>query len=66
MGSWPNALTFAPYTLLQGQGRPAMTATIHVAQMVPYILLLLVLIPNSPLGLLFDAVYALTGVLIGA
>lgn len=43
MGSWPNALTFAPYTLLQGQGRPDMTAKIHVAQMVPYILLLLVL-----------------------
>lgn len=31
-----------------------------------FVLLLLVLIPNSPLVLLFDAVYALTGVLIGA
>jgi O-antigen/teichoic acid export membrane protein len=43
IGSWPNALTFAPYTLLQGQGRPDMTAKIHVAQMVPYVALLLLL-----------------------
>lgn len=31
-----------------------------------FVLLLLVLIPNSPIGLLFDVVFALTGVLIGA
>jgi Zn-dependent protease len=30
------------------------------------LLLVLVLIPNSPIGLLFDAVFVLTGVLIGA
>jgi O-antigen/teichoic acid export membrane protein len=43
VGSWPNALTFAPYTLLQGQGRPDITAKLHAAQMVPYVLLLLLL-----------------------
>ena len=45
--------------------RTAMT----IQRYAPYgvlVLLLLVLIPNSPIGLLFDAVYALTGVLIGA
>jgi Zn-dependent protease len=45
--------------------RTAMT----IQRYAPYgvlVLLLLVLIPNSPIGLLFDAVFALTGVLIGA
>ncbi|MCF3641763.1 oligosaccharide flippase family protein [Rhizobium sp. TRM95111] len=43
-GVLPNALTFAPYTLLQAQGRPDLTAKFHMAQMLPYALVLFVLV----------------------
>ncbi len=43
VGAWVNALTFAPYALLQGQGRPDLTAKLHLAQALPYFALLYVL-----------------------
>lgn len=43
LGAWVNALTFAPYALLQGQGRPDLTAKLHLAQALPYFALLYLL-----------------------
>lgn len=43
---WINSMTFAPYALLQGQGRPDITAKIHLVQVIPYVGLLWVLTGN--------------------
>jgi O-antigen/teichoic acid export membrane protein len=36
IGAWTNGIAFIPYTLLQGQGRPDLTAKIHAAEVVPF------------------------------
>ncbi|MCK1404961.1 flippase [Bradyrhizobium sp. 76] len=41
VGTWVNGLAFVPYTLLQGQNKPAIIAKLHAAEVVPYILVLL-------------------------
>lgn len=38
LGAWTNGLAFLPYGLLQGQGRPDITAKLHVAQVLPFLL----------------------------
>ena len=35
-GAWCNGLAFIPYTLIQGQGRPDITARIHAAEALPF------------------------------
>jgi O-antigen/teichoic acid export membrane protein len=37
LGIWINGLALIPYTLLQGQGRPDVTAKLHAAEMLPFI-----------------------------
>jgi O-antigen/teichoic acid export membrane protein len=36
-GAWFNGIAFIPYALLQGQGRPDLTAKIHLAEIIPFI-----------------------------
>lgn len=36
VGAWTNGIAFIPYTLLQGQGRPDLTAKIHAAEVLPF------------------------------
>lgn len=36
-GAWTNGIAFLPYTLLQGQGRPDLTAKIHLAELAPFV-----------------------------
>lgn len=40
LGGWINGLAFIPYALLQGQGRPDLTAKFHMLELLPYVLLL--------------------------
>lgn len=40
LGAWANGLAFLPYSLLQGQGRPRVTALIHLVEIVPFIIVL--------------------------
>lgn len=37
VGGWTNGVAFIPYTLLQSQGRPDLTAKIHAAEIVPFL-----------------------------
>jgi len=39
-GIWINALAYIPFAYLQGLGRPDLTAKIHVAEVLPYLLVL--------------------------
>ncbi len=43
IGAWTNGIAFIPYTLLQGQGRPDLTAKIHAAEVLPFFAALWVL-----------------------
>jgi O-antigen/teichoic acid export membrane protein len=36
-GTWINGLAYVPYALLQSQGRPNVTGTIHAAEIIPFI-----------------------------
>jgi len=38
VGCWTNAVGFIPFTLLQSQGRPDLSAKIHMAEIVPFLL----------------------------
>ena len=40
IGAWTNGLGFIPYSLMQAQGRPDITAKIHAAEVVPFLALL--------------------------
>lgn len=40
VGAWCNGVAYIPYTLLQGQGRPDLTARIHLAEILPFLALL--------------------------
>ena len=40
VGIWANCMAFLPYTYIQGKGRPDITAKIHSAELIPYLLLL--------------------------
>ena len=40
IGAWANGLGFLPYSLLQAQGRPDITAKIHAVEVVPFVGLL--------------------------
>jgi O-antigen/teichoic acid export membrane protein len=40
LGLWANGLAYVPYALLQGRGRPDLVAKTHVAELLPYLLLL--------------------------
>jgi O-antigen/teichoic acid export membrane protein len=40
IGAWINGLAFIPYGMLQGQGRPDVTAKLHVLEFLPFVLLL--------------------------
>ncbi len=44
LGAWVNGLAFIPYSMLQGQGRPRVTALIHTCQVGPFILVLWLLL----------------------
>ena len=44
LGAWVNGLAFIPYSMLQGQGRPRVTALIHAIQVGPFILVLWLLL----------------------
>lgn len=37
LGAWINGLAFIPYNLLQGQGRPDITGTIHAVEIIPFL-----------------------------
>ncbi len=37
-GAWTNGLAFLPYGLLQARGRPDITAKMHLAQLMPFLL----------------------------
>ena len=39
-GAWINGLAFVPYSMLLGQGRPDVTAKLHLLQIVPFAILL--------------------------
>lgn len=39
-GIWANSIALAPFTMLQGSGRPDIVAKIHLAEILPYWLLL--------------------------
>ena len=39
-GAWINAIAFVPYGLLQGQGRPDVTAKLHLIELAPFVVLL--------------------------
>jgi len=40
IGFWFNSLAFIPFALLQGQGRPDITAKFHMIELLPYLLCL--------------------------
>lgn len=40
IGTWINGLAFIPYAMLQGQGRPDVTAMFHALELIPFVLLL--------------------------
>jgi O-antigen/teichoic acid export membrane protein len=44
LGAWANGVGFIPYSQLQAQGRPDVTAKIHAAEIVPFVLGLWLLI----------------------
>lgn len=44
LGAWANNLAFVVFSALQGEGRPRTVALIHSAEVVPYLLLLLLLV----------------------
>ncbi|MHA1523836.1 MAG: oligosaccharide flippase family protein, partial [Alphaproteobacteria bacterium] len=44
LGAWINSLAFLPYSFVQGVGRPDLVAKFHLAEIVPYILVLSVLV----------------------
>jgi O-antigen/teichoic acid export membrane protein len=46
LGAWANGIAFIPYTLLQGQGRPDLTAKIHAAEVIPFFVVLWLLTTN--------------------
>jgi O-antigen/teichoic acid export membrane protein len=37
VGAWANGVAFIPYTLLQSQGRPDLTAKIHACEVLPFL-----------------------------
>ncbi len=37
VGAWTNGVAFIPYTLLQGQGRPDLTAKLHACEVLPFL-----------------------------
>lgn len=37
LGMWVNSLAFVPYSLLQAEGRPDLTAKFHLLELIPYI-----------------------------
>ena len=46
LGAWTNGIAFIPYTLIQGQGRPDLTAKIHAAEVLPFFLVLWLLMTH--------------------
>ncbi len=46
LGAWANGIALIPYTLLQGQGRPDLTAKIHAAEVVPFLIVLWLLMTH--------------------
>jgi O-antigen/teichoic acid export membrane protein len=44
IGAWATGLGFIPYALMQGQGRPDLTAKIHIVEVLPFLALLYVLV----------------------
>ena len=44
VGVWLNGLAFIPYALLQAQGRPDVPAKFHVAELIPFLALLWILL----------------------
>ncbi len=50
LGAWANGIGFMPYGLIQGQGRPDLTAKVHAAEVVPFIggLVLLIHLAGLP------------------
>lgn len=40
IGGWINGLAFLPYALLQGQGRPDITAKFHSLELIPFVFIL--------------------------
>lgn len=43
LGAWINGLAFVPFAMLQGQGRPDVTAKLHLLQLVPFVIILVAL-----------------------
>ena len=44
LGVWINSLAFLPYSFVQGAGRPDLVARFHLAEILPYLAVLLVLV----------------------
>jgi len=44
VGTWANGMAFVPFALLQGQGRPDVVAKFHVAEILPFLLVLWALV----------------------
>lgn len=40
IGGWVNGLAFLPFALLQGQGRPDITAKFHALELIPFVFIL--------------------------
>jgi O-antigen/teichoic acid export membrane protein len=40
VGAWTSGLSFIPYALMQGQGRPDLTAKIHAIEVLPFLAIL--------------------------
>jgi O-antigen/teichoic acid export membrane protein len=49
LGGWINGIAFIPYSQLQGQGRPDITAKLHLLEILPYLAALYLL--TQPFGL---------------
>jgi O-antigen/teichoic acid export membrane protein len=45
-GAWSNGVAFIPYGLIQARGRPHVTAKVGLAEVIPYVLLLWLLITS--------------------
>ena len=43
LGAWANGLALVAYTLIQGQGRPDITGRLHMAEVLPFLVILWIL-----------------------
>ncbi|WP_198290166.1 oligosaccharide flippase family protein [Methylosinus sp. LW4] len=54
VGAWVNGIAYVPYGLLQGRGRPDITAKCHIIELIPFIVIISIL--TSVFGIIGAAV----------